>query len=132
MINISSIVGVAPELLNGVYGGTKAYVMAFSQSLRHELGAKGLRVQAVLPGATETEFWDIAGLPVEHLKQALRPNSVMSAADMVDASLAALDQGEFITIPSLPESADWERYEGARQALFPNLSHERPAARKAA
>src|SRR5271170_6483557 len=45
IINIASIVGIAPELLNGVYGGTKAFVIAFSQSLRHELADKGLRVQ---------------------------------------------------------------------------------------
>lgn len=49
IINISSIVSIAPELLNGVYGGSKAYVHAFSLSLHHELGGKGVRVQAVLP-----------------------------------------------------------------------------------
>src|SRR5882757_4478102 len=37
VINIASIVGVVPELLNGVYGGTKAFVLAFTQSLQHEL-----------------------------------------------------------------------------------------------
>src|SRR5471032_1990523 len=61
IVNISSIVGVYPELLNGVYGGTKAFVLAFTQSLHHELKDKGITVQAVLPGATSTEFWDIAG-----------------------------------------------------------------------
>ena len=65
IINIASIVGIAPEILNGVYGGTKAFVLAFSQSLQHELAAKGVRVQAVLPGATATEFWARGGLPVE-------------------------------------------------------------------
>jgi 5'-nucleotidase len=55
---------LAPELLNGVYGGTKAFVLAFSQSLQHELGDKGVRVQAVLPGATATDFWNVAGTPV--------------------------------------------------------------------
>ena len=54
LINIASIVGIAPELLNGVYGGSKAFVLAFSQSLRHELADKNVRVQAVLPGATAT------------------------------------------------------------------------------
>src|ERR1700679_3378441 len=98
VINISSIVAVAPELLNGVYGASKAFVLAFPQSLRHELTDKGIRVQAVLPGATATEFWDIAGLPVENL----RPGSVMTTEDMVDASLAGFDQGEFTTIPALP------------------------------
>ena len=46
---------IAPEMLNGVYGGSKAFVLAFTQSLQHELADKGLRVQAVLPGATATD-----------------------------------------------------------------------------
>jgi Short-chain dehydrogenases of various substrate specificities len=126
-INIASIVAISPETLNGVYGGTKAFVLAFSQSLQHELSSKGIRVQAVLPGATATEFWDIAGVPVAHLPQAI----VMSAEDMVDAALAGLDDGEFVTIPSLPDIAQWDAYEGARQAMRPNLSRTTPAARYA-
>jgi uncharacterized protein len=125
IINIASIVGVAPELLNGVYGGTKAFVVAFSQSLRHELAEKGVRVQVILPGATATEFWNIAGLPVENLPE----HQVMSAEEMVDASLAGLSQGEFVTIPALPNNADWEAFEAARQALFPNLSRDKAADR---
>jgi short-subunit dehydrogenase len=82
-------------------------------------------VQAVLPGATSTEFWDIAGLPVSNLPQSI----VMTAADMVDASLAGLEQGELVTIPALPELADWDKFEGARQALVPNLSRSAPAGR---
>jgi uncharacterized protein len=65
IINIASSVAISPETLNGVYGGSKAFVLAFSQSLDHELAGKGVRVQAVLPGATATEFWDVAGLPVK-------------------------------------------------------------------
>ena len=57
IINIASIVAIAPERLNGVYGGTKAFVLAFSQSLRHELANTGVKVQVVLPGATATDFW---------------------------------------------------------------------------
>nr|WP_245611867.1 SDR family NAD(P)-dependent oxidoreductase [Nevskia soli] len=125
IINISSIVAIGPEILNGVYGGSEAFVLAFSQSLHHELAAKGVRVQAVLPGATATEFWGIAGTPVEHLPTKI----VMSAADMVDAALAGLDQGELVTIPALPNAADWAAYEGARQVLMPQLSRARPAQR---
>ncbi|MGF6507751.1 short-subunit dehydrogenase [Paraburkholderia sp. 32] len=65
IINIASAVSIGPEQLNGVYGGTKAFVLAFSQSLKHELADKGVRVQAVLPGATATDIWANAGLPVE-------------------------------------------------------------------
>jgi uncharacterized protein len=125
IINISSIVAISPETLNGVYGGSKAFVLAFSQSLQHELGPKGIRIQAVLPGATATEFWDIAGLPVSNLPAAI----VMSAADMVDAALAGLDQGEVVTIPSLPDQAEWDRFEAARRAMSTRLSSTTPAPR---
>jgi uncharacterized protein len=125
IINIASIVAIAPELLNGVYAGTKAFVLAFTQSLHHELADKGVRVQAVLPGATATEFWDVAGVPVS----ALPTQIVMHAQDMVDAALAGFEQGELVTIPSLPEAADWHAFESARQKLSPNLSRSEPAAR---
>jgi short-subunit dehydrogenase len=125
IINIASIVAVRPEILNGVYAGTKAFVLAFSQSLKHELADKGVRVQVVLPGATGTGFWADAGLPVEHLPTEI----VMPASEMVDAALAGLDQGEFVTIPSLPDAADWQAYEAARQNLVPNLSHRISATR---
>ena len=125
IINIASIVAIVPERLNGVYGATKAFVLAFSQSLKHELAEKNIRIQAVLPGATATEFWGIAGTPIEHL-----PNEiVMSAEDMVDASLAGLKQGEFATIPALEDAGLLSAYEQARQALMPNLSRSMPAKR---
>jgi uncharacterized protein len=125
IINIASIVAVGPEILNGVYGASKAYVLAFSQSLHKELAAQGVRIQAVLPGATATDLWAKAGQPVEHLPGEI----VMSTDDMVDAALAGLDQGELVTIPSLPDVADWQAYEAARQKLMPNLSRKTAAAR---
>lgn len=125
LINIASIVAIAPERLNGVYGGSKAFVLAFSQSLLSELKDKNVRVQVVLPGATATDFWDTAGMPLQYLPEAI----VMKADDMVDAALAGLDQGEFITIPALPDIADLNDYEAARQKLLPQLSLRTPAAR---
>lgn len=125
IINIASIVGIAPEILNGVYGATKAFVLALSQSLHHELAGKGVRIQAVVPGAVATEFWTVAGTPVD----ALPSEIVMQADDLVDAALAGFDQGELFTIPSLPELADWQAYEAARQQLIPNLSRQSVAQR---
>lgn len=127
IINIASIVAIAPEILNGVYGATKAYVLAFSQSLHHELSDKGVRVQAVLPGATATDFWKVAGVPVEHLPTEI----VMRSDDLVDAALAGLDQGEQVTIPSLPELSEWTAFESARRSLGPKLSLAQPASRYA-
>ncbi|MEY9122627.1 SDR family NAD(P)-dependent oxidoreductase [Bradyrhizobium yuanmingense] len=125
IINIASIVAIAPELLNGVYGGSKAFVLAFTQSLVHELAGKGIRIQAVLPGATATEFWDIAGTPVHQLPAEI----VMSADDMVDAALAGLDLGEVVTIPALTDKSEWDRHESARLAMTNKLSSAIPAPR---
>jgi uncharacterized protein len=128
VINISSIVAISPETLNGVYGGSKAFVLAFSQSLRHELAAKGVQVQAVLPGATATDFWQTGGLPLEHLPEGI----VMSASDMVDAALTGFDRRELVTIPSLHPGEKWDTYEAARRAMSPHLSSDVPAPRYAA
>lgn len=125
LINIASIVAVAPDLLNGVYGGTKAFVLALTQSLFNELKDKGIRVQAVLPGAIDTPFWDKAKLPVNNLPTEM----VMTPENLVDAALKGLEIGELVTIPSLPNVADWERADSARKALAPNLSKQYPAAR---
>jgi short-subunit dehydrogenase len=89
------------------------------------LSTKGVRVQAVLPGAIRTEFWDIAGLPVANLPKEM----IMSAEDLVDAALAGLDTGEVITIPSLPDASEWQRLDSARAALGPKLSRSTPADR---
>ena len=125
IINMASIVGIAPEALNGVYGASKAFVLAFSLSLHKELAESNIRIQAVLPGATATDFWEIAGTPVDQLPSKI----VMKADAMVDAAFAGFDQGELITIPSLPNVADWDAYEAARQKMIPELSLSSPAAR---
>ena len=126
IINISSIVAVNPELLNGVYSGTKAFVLNLTQSLHKEVADKGVQVQAVLPGATASEFWDRAGIGGH---KNLPSEIVMSSEEMVDASLVAFDRGEVVTIPALPNVADWDKFNAARIALAPNLSHKHSAER---
>jgi short-subunit dehydrogenase len=125
IINIGSIVGVSPETLNGVYGASKAYVLAFSHSLQHELADKGIRIQAVLPAGTATDFWDKTGLPYGDLPE----GTVMSADDMVDAALVGLDRGELVTLPSLPDGDEWTRFEAARRVMSEHFFHSQPAPR---
>lgn len=125
IINLASIAAIGPEILNGVYAGTKAFVVAFTQSLHHELGGLGVRVQAVLPGAVGTGFWETGGTPLA----ALPADIVMSPQDAVDAALAGFDQGELITLPSLTDAGLWQAYEKARLALIPEISRVRPAPR---
>lgn len=123
IINLSSVTALMPTEFTAVYPATKAFVLAFSEALRAELGPKGVRVQAVLPGITRTAIWDveqIAGIPAE---------MVMDVNDMVDAALAGLDLDEPITIPSLPQYRALEAFLDARAALGPDLSRSQPAAR---
>jgi short-subunit dehydrogenase len=125
IINIASVVGISPETLNGVYGATKAYVIAFSHSLQHELADKGIRIQAVLPGATATDLWELAG----HSWQNLPAEIVMSPEDVVDAALIGLDQGELVTLPSLHDGDEWTRFEAARRAISKHFGNSAPAPR---
>jgi short-subunit dehydrogenase len=125
LINISSVLALAPERFNGSYSGTKAYLLNLSLRLQQEVASKGVRVQVVLPGATRTAIWEKAGTNIASLP----PDIVMDVDDMVDAALAGLDRGEVVTIPSLPDIAQWEAYEAARQKMIPNLSLSSPAAR---
>ena len=125
IINLASVVALMPEFRSPVYGGTKAYVLHFTQALHNQIGELGVRLQAVLPGATRTEIWDRSGMGTAHLDPAI----LMDVDELVDAALAGLDQGELITIPSLPDPADWEAFDAARLKLAPNLSRNHPAAR---
>jgi short-subunit dehydrogenase len=125
IINIASVVGISPETLNGVYGATKAYVVALGHSLQHELSDKGVSIQTVLPGATATDLWALAGLPYQKLPKEI----VMSPDDMVDAALTGLDHGELVTIPSLQDASEWTRWEACRRALAQQFGHSAPAVR---
>ncbi len=116
---------MAPGGFNATYAASKAYVISLTETLAAELAGTGVTVQAVLPGATRTEIWERSGLD----PAALPPEMVMEAGEMVDASLVGLDQGELVTIPSLPDGADWKRFIEARGALGPNLSHNHAAPR---
>jgi short-subunit dehydrogenase len=125
IINIGSVVALSHLPNAALYAGTKAFVLTLTQALAAEASGQGLRFQAVLPGATRTNIWVKSGLPVEHLPQEI----VMETADMVDAALAGLDQGELVTIPALADASEWERVETARLALANKLSLAKPASR---
>jgi uncharacterized protein len=123
IINIASGMAFIPSGPAGAYAATKAYVLHLSRGLQEAFGGQGVRVQAVLPGYTRTPLINVprlAGLPAE---------VIMPVEDLVDAALAGFDIGETVTIPSLPDTADWDAYEAAREKLRQNISRDRPAER---
>jgi uncharacterized protein len=123
IVNISSVVGFAPEFGLSVYGATKSFVAFLSQGLSLELGPKGVYVQAVLPAATRTEIWEHSGIDVNTL------TGVMEVDELVDAALVGFDRREPVTIPPLPDAGQWEAYQAARQAMLPNITQEHAAER---
>lgn len=124
IINIASVVGIAAEMLNGVYSASKAFVISLGHSLQKDLAGKGVRVQTVLPGATATEFWDLAGYAAQKTASV-----TMSADDAVDAALAGLDSGELVTIPGLHDAEAWDRWEADRRELSKKFGNAKPASR---
>jgi short-subunit dehydrogenase len=127
IINVASVLAVHSLPISAVYSGTKAYVLAFSRGLQEELTNTGVKVQIVLPASTATEIWTegVSGVPLS----ALRQESIMSAEDMVDASLVGLDRGETITWPSVADENLWGAYEKARGDLFAATQTGTPAPR---
>jgi hypothetical protein len=99
IINVASGLATAPEILSSVHAATKAFVAALSLSLHLELADMNVQVQ----------FWEIAGHPIEHLPDEI----VRQAADMIDAALADLDHDAHVTLPSLPDAADWQACDAA-------------------
>ncbi len=126
IVNVSSVLAIAPEVVPGIYAATKAFVLTFSQALQAELGGRGLYVQAVLPSATRTEIWQRAGRDINAIQ------GVMDVGELVDAALVGFDRREAITIPSLPDFAQWEAFAAARQAMLPNFRQIHAAARYSA
>ena len=123
IINLSSVLGLAPEISFGIYGATKAFVLMLSQSLQAELGARGIYVQAVLPSATRTEIWQRSGRDVNAIA------NVMEVDELVDAALIGFDRREAVTIPSLPDAGQWDAFSAARKAMVPNFRQQHSAAR---
>ncbi|WP_312846653.1 SDR family NAD(P)-dependent oxidoreductase [Sphingopyxis sp. PET50] len=125
IVNIASVLALVPEMFEGVYSGSKAFLLNLSLSLANGLREQGVQVQAVLPGATRTEIWERSGKDID----AFPAEMVMDAGDLVDAALLGLDRGEEVTIPPLADEGQWQAYQAARLAMGPGLSRRDVAER---
>jgi len=123
IVNIGSVVGLAPEFGMTTYGATKAFVLFLSQGLNLELSSQGVYVQAVLPAATRTEIWERAGIDVDSLPE------VMEVGDLVDAALVGFDRRELVTIPPLQVGGRWDALDAARQGLLSDIRQAQVAER---
>ncbi len=125
IVNIASVLALAPEDFDGVYSGTKAFVLNLSLAMSSQLGGKGIYTQAVLPGATRTEIWERSGKDIS----AFPAEMIMEADDLVDAALIGFDRRETVTIPPLSDERVWEAIQEARLAFAPLMSKRAVAER---
>ena len=100
IINLSSLGAWTPAPINGVYGGTKAFLNVFTESLHMEARQHGIRVQALCPGFTTTDFHTQMGVEEEIHSQ--RMFYWMKPEDVVDYSMKCLATGKVVCVPGFP------------------------------
>jgi short-subunit dehydrogenase len=97
IVNVSSLGGEAPAPYTATYAASKAFVTSFTEALSEEARGTGVRLQALLPGFTRTEFQDRAGIDTDTIPAF----AWMDADAVVDASLAGLEKGQTVCVPGL-------------------------------
>ena len=85
-----SIAGFMPGTYQAVYNGTKAFIDSFSFALRAELKDTGVTVTCLMPGATETEFFERAGMMDTKVGQQQKDDP----ADVARVGFEAMQRGD--------------------------------------
>jgi short-subunit dehydrogenase len=94
ILNVASTAAFQPGPNMAVYYATKAYVLSFTEALHHEMKGTGIRVSALCPGPTTSEFSDVADSHSPTLERMKMP-----AAPVVEAGLDGLDRNKAVVIP---------------------------------
>jgi short-subunit dehydrogenase len=94
ILNVASTAAFQPGPNMAVYYATKAFVLSFTEALHHELKGSGIKVSALCPGPTESEFSEVADSHSPTLERMKMP-----AAPVVRAGLAGLDANKAVVIP---------------------------------
>jgi short-subunit dehydrogenase len=94
ILNVASTAAFQPGPNMAVYYATKAYVLSFTEALHHELNGTGIKVSALCPGPTHSEFSDVADSHSPTLERMKMP-----AAPVVQAGLEGLDRNKAVVIP---------------------------------
>ena len=93
IINISSTAGFQPVPYTSAYAATKAYVTSFSMGLAEEVGEYGVKVLALCPGGTATNFFDASQFSKREF-----PGGLQSPEEVVEVGLRALDRGRSLAV----------------------------------
>jgi len=98
IMNLSSIASKAPGPLNSVYHGTKAFVQSFTMAVREEVKHTGVTVTALLPGATDTDFFNKADMQESKI---VAEGNLSDAADVAQDGFEALMKGEAMVVSGM-------------------------------
>lgn len=96
ILNVASTAAFQPGPGMAVYFATKAYVLSFTEALHEELRRHGVKVTALCPGPTATEFGDVAGFG-----RAIPKLVMAQSAPVVRAGLEGLDRNKAVVVPGL-------------------------------
>jgi uncharacterized protein len=88
----SSIAATMPAPFEAVYGASKAFLLSFSEALRNELKDTGVTVTALMPGATETNFFHRAGMDATKVATSEKDSAAEVARDGFNALMAGKDK----------------------------------------
>lgn len=126
IINVAS--GLAYAVMEGsvAYGATKAFVAHFTELLHEEVGARGIRLQALVPGLTRT---NLGNAEETGFFDRFPQGTVMLPEDLVDASLASLSMGELFCFPRLECPEEWDNASRAIRGIGKSPPSSKPAAR---
>jgi uncharacterized protein len=116
ILQLASVASLYPAPLQAVYGGTKAFVLSFSEALAEELKDTNITVTALLPGATDTDFFNKAG--AENSKM-VQESNLSDPAKVAKDGYDALMKGELKIVS------------GVKNKLIAGLSHIMPDSIKA-
>jgi len=95
IVNVSSLAGFQPDPLTATYGAAKAFSLSLSEALYDETRGLGVRVTALCPSFTATEFHRRAGIDVSRVP----PRAFLSADRVALAGLDAVRRGRPVCVP---------------------------------
>ncbi len=108
ILNVASTAGMQPMPYSAGYSAAKAYSLAFSEALHHEVRGAGVTVTALAPGPVQTEFWNVAGWEVgggQSFESAVPRPAWVTAEQAARAGVKGLEDGRRVVVPGLPVRA---------------------------